>query len=112
MNNLATLYLKSGENLLINEKIEITKEEEQITFVHNNIKNTIDTLNKKFIREDAEQIFCLDIAALKCTFLLKKENYTLDILVEKATINQTINEVTINYFIETDDEAKTLKIIY
>ena len=74
------------------------------------MEHTVNLKNKQFIRENEEYSFLLDMENQKSQITLKKENYTLQVLVEYANLLKNKNEIQLSYFIETDDHENVLKI--
>ena len=57
------------------------------------------------IRETEEYLFELDIKNNKCTYLLKPNNITFDIDVEKISYEKEKNEIRLIYKITSDEEV-------
>ena len=72
------------------------------TFFIDNVKTELS--NSVFIRENNEYLFELDIKNEKCTYLLKPNNITFDIDVEKISYEENGNEIRLTYKITSDEE--------
>lgn len=77
------------------------------TFFIDDVKTELS--NSVFIRENKEYLFELDIKNKKCTYLLKPNNLTFDIDVEKISYEKNGNEIRLTYKITSDEEE--IKII-
>ncbi len=74
-----------------------------ISFKIEDMLNTIDINKEFFIRENDEYKFFLDFLNKSCILTLKKENYSLDINVDKCNFEVFDNKIIIDYYIETDE---------
>lgn len=70
----------------------------------------IDIENQKFIRENEDFLFTLDINNQTCSIKLKNENCIIPILVEHCLFQVTSDKIELEYVIESED-AKNKIII-
>ena len=97
-------------SLYKNRRLELESKElvafysdNKYTFFIDNIKTILsDTV---LIRENDEYLFKLDIIGKKCTYLLKPNNVTFDIDVEKISYEKEKNEIRLIYKITSDEEV-------
>lgn len=106
------ITLKTGPKIELQQEIPAKKENNLIEFIIEDNNHLIDIQNKTFTRQNNEYLFFLNIKDLKCKLTLKKENYTLDIPVDKASLEYNQNTCNIEYLIETDNETKTIIITW
>lgn len=104
------LTLYKGEEVVLNQKIKVDKNNNLLKFNLEDCITTIDLESKLFTRENEEYIFLLDIQKEKCEIKLKKEDYLLQVNVEYAILLKNQNELKLNYLIETDDNPMSLVI--
>lgn len=114
MSPLQTLFnieLKKVDKILIKKvKIPGTVENNEIIFELENMHHIIDVDNQIFYRENDDYSFYLDFLNKNSQLILKKEQYTLDIAVEKSEFIMNSHECKLQYFLETDEETVNLKI--
>lgn len=77
-------------------------------FVIDNIKTIID--ETKFIRENNEFKFQLDIKNKQATYLLKEQNMLFDIEVEKISYKNENDIIILEYRISSDESNIKIKI--
>lgn len=82
---------------------------DSLTFFINDVKSKLD--KTKFIRENNEFLFKLDITNNTCTYLLKENNLLFDILVEKISYIEENNCIILKYKIASDEEEFKIEII-
>lgn len=109
MNSYLQLVLKSGENIVLEEKnVPMKKIEDNLSFQIEGMTHIINIKEETFLRENDEYSFLLDIKNKKSTITLKKEQYVLQVEVEYAILLKNQNEINISYLIETDDNIYNL----
>lgn len=64
----------------------------------------------RFIRENNEFKFELDIKERKCTYYLKEKNMSFDIEVEKVMYKKENNNIILEYKISSDEETFKIEI--
>jgi len=89
--------------------IQAISSDNTLIFILDGIKSSLD--NTKFIRENKEFLFTLDILNNSCTYLLKENNLLFDILVEKIKYKEKNNCIILEYKIASIDEKITIEII-
>ncbi len=100
---LCTLY-KSNQQIY-NDTIENkSKKENEFYFSLLDYETTIDLEKQTFLRENEEFCFFLDIQNKKCQVYLKKEDLTVDVLVEECQFIHEKDKIVLEYFIESDTE--------
>ncbi len=105
------ISLKNGKKEVIREvNIPGTMENDILSFQIKDMNHTLDFNTKTFLRENDDYAFLLDIENQKSQILLKKEQYTLQVLVEYANLLTNKNEIQLSYFIETEDHENVLTI--
>lgn len=77
-------------------------------FVIDMVKTTID--ETKFIRENDEFKFYLDIKNKQATYLLKEQNMLFDIEVEKISYKNENDIIILEYRISSDESNIKIKI--
>lgn len=111
MEYILKVSLNHGEKEVLNQiNIPAQLEDDVLKFKMEDMEHTVNLKSKQFIRENEEYSFLLDIENKKSQITLKKENYTLQVLVEYANLLKNKNEIQLSYFIETDDHENVLKI--
>ena len=102
--------LIKGEDIILENTVNGSNINNIISFKLEDIVNTIDLNREIFIRENDEYKFFLDFLNKSCILTLKKENYSLDINVDKCSFEVFNNKIIINYFIDTDDCNNCFKL--
>lgn len=64
----------------------------------------------RFVREANEYKFSLDIKERKCLYLLKTQNMSFDIEVEKVMYKKEKNNIILEYKISSDEETFKIEI--
>ena len=64
----------------------------------------------RFVRETNEYKFSLDIKERKCLYLLKTQNMSFDIEVEKVMYKKEKNNIILEYKISSDEETFKIEI--
>ena len=105
-----SVCLIKGEEVVLKDKVIGSFKNQVLSFKLEDMDNIIDLNKGLFIRENDEYQFYLDFLNKSCILTLKNENYSLDINVDKCSIEYVDNKVTINYFIDTDDSNNCFKI--
>ena len=95
------------DELIEEETINIIKNDNNISFIHKDVKNIIN--NNTYTRENNEYKFLIDIDNKKSVYLLKEKNVEYDIKVFDSYIEKKDDKITIFYHIESND--KPIKII-
>lgn len=97
------------DNNLENEYQDIkTLYNKSYIFVIDNIKTIID--EEKFIRENDEFKFHLDIKNKQATYLLKEQKMLFDIKVEKISYKNENDIIILEYRISSDESNIKIKI--
>lgn len=108
MKKVITLKLYK-DNKLENEYQNIkTLYNKSYIFVIDNIKTTID--ENKFVRENNEFKFYLDIKNKQATYLLKEQNLLFDIKVEKISYKNENDIIILEYRISSDESNIKINI--
>ena len=103
MKKIINISLRKNTRLELEAKdIAAFCSDNKYTFFMDDIKTIIS--NTVFIRENKEYLFELDIKNKKCTYLLKPNNLTFDIDVEKISYEARDKEIRLTYKITSDEE--------
>ncbi len=101
------IQLLHKNDLLEEETINIIKNNNNISFIHKDVKNIIS--NNTYTRENKEYRFQIDFNKNKSLYLLKEKNIEYEIKVYDSHIDINNDKITIFYHIETNE--KPIKII-
>ena len=101
------LKLYQNSKLIQEDIIKAITNNNKISFIHKDVKNTID--NDTYIRENKEYKFLIDLINKKSSYLLKNNNILYDIEVYASSIEKNEKKIIIKYNIETIEQS--IKII-
>ena len=100
---LINIRLSNGKEELISYyKVPCIINDDKISFIIDDIKTSIS--NKKFIRENKEYLFMIDIPNKLSTYKLKEKNCTFAIDVEKLVYKNDTNIIELVYKISSNEE--------
>lgn len=101
------IQLLHKDDLIEEEIINIIKNNNNISFIHKDVKNIIN--NNTYTRENDEYRFHIDFTNNRSLYLLKEKNIAYDIKVHDSYIEMNDDRVILYYHIETNE--KPIKII-
>lgn len=107
---ISLIFFKNEQKMYENIYKEFKFEDNKLEFSMLDYDTMIDLQEKRFIRENEEFQFILDILNEKCTIHLKKEEMTLDIPVDFCELKELHNQIILEYIIESDDAKNKLII--
>lgn len=90
------------------KNIKAIKKDDSFIFLLDDTKTLINP--EKFIRENNEFKFELNIKEKNAIYLLKEKNMKLDIEVESISYRNTDNNILLEYKISSDDEKFKIEI--
>ena len=108
--NYKCILYKNGEQLFSFPFENKSKEENILLFDLFGYETTIDLVQERFIRENEEDFFLLDIKNKSCKIELKKEGYSLLVGVEECNLSVLNSKIVLEYFIETDEARNKIVI--
>lgn len=109
MKKMITLTLYKKDRLIKKyDKVKSILMNDNISFIIEDIKTTIK--KDKFIRENKEYKFELDITKKEATYYLKESNILFDIEVEEIMYIKKINSIILKYKLSSDEESTKIEI--
>ncbi len=99
-----------GDRLVFTKKVHANYDDKIITFWLDEMLNKIDIEKQLFMRENDDYKFFLDFFNKSCILTLKKENYSLDIMVDRCDFKVLNQKIVIDYLIDTDDSNIGLEL--
>ncbi len=101
---------KKNNNILINKNnIKCIFQNNKLSFIDDCIKYSY--FNKVFIKENEEELICLDFNFEKCKIHLKKQGFILNLKIKLKHYSINNNKLKIIYTIETEEDIENTIII-